>query len=902
LPTPEKCGQVLLGNILGLSGLATAGSGQATESYYSVPIKSKKTITDDGCVLQIRLFPDDFYFWLTVTRRCGDELPDLVSERSFTSENLATQAYERESQKLDQSHGASTHYQFAPGQTPAEPPKVPNLTAPQDAAAQATPLWVVQNQWNLEWEQRYAQWVTSEVDNGFFLEHGIATDCADVVYAVRWIFARQFGLPVKATIDGDVAFTQNSKKAEWASLPTAEHWAEDQRFRAALEYLMKMTYTRTLPDDTVPVAINEANLKPGIIYLTLSSVSGHAQLLSRVDPKETPFLRFVSSTVPREVRELDGHGFWVSRQPTSDEGFRRFVWPHLTKKSEMPGYSTEQYKLSFLRKYLSFSQAVFDRLGVKFDLVRRFSEGTLSMEQLLTERSSIVVQAQQVCGREGACPPGSRDEDSYSTHSRDRRMRELLQHIDLIASECQFRGLDQCDKDRQRRIEVWTMNNGEQDMSVGVVTSVLRAGLIDSEATSSISARWGTDVPALVAKIVSRKEYLQKKRQEIINQHTNAGAPCEEDPERCAPGSENFRRWTTASIDIELLRLAEFRDNYCLFAWGCASLDSLLKERGLDLELESLRMLASDPRTGYQQRTERIALIKTTDASELARATQVIQAHWPKSRVTDIAPVRGHWLVYSRDRVGVVLAGNQKTEIEQSDLKVVAKAPAKGEIRWARWVGESIVLIERSDYSMLVDAETNKKLGLVEVPDSSKTHSPCLWFAVSEQIYDCTQGYLRRGAVDQESLTMIASQNGIEHARITGLIGADARSWYVEVKGCIRVEGCAVDHQVGYVRVNKRTGAATEFFATTAIESQDMAWFEEQLGASGRLSVIAIPEAMGTIAVYETKNAESYEPVLSKVVDPWLTLWMRRNAWGPHLGIADRESKYVLRNSESRDR
>ncbi|HRK01545.1 MAG TPA: hypothetical protein PLH57_02680, partial [Oligoflexia bacterium] len=206
------------------------------------------------------------------------------------------------------------------------------------------------------------------------------------------------------------------------------------------------------------------------------------------------------------------------------------------------------------------------------------------------------------------------------------------------------------------------------------------------------------------------------------------------------------------------------------------------------------------------------------------------------------------------------------------------------------------------DYSMLVDAETNKKLGLVEVPDSSKTHSPCLWFAVSEQIYDCTQGYLRRGAVDQESLTMIASQNGIEHARITGLIGADARSWYVEVKGCIRVEGCAVDHQVGYVRVNKRTGAATEFFATTAIESQDMAWFEEQLGASGRLSVIAIPEAMGTIAVYETKNAESYEPVLSKVVDPWLTLWMRRNAWGPHLGIADRASKYVLRNSESRDR
>lgn len=74
-------------------------------------------------------------------------------------------------------------------------------------------IWPVTQQWNMEWESRYANWIESEVNSDYFIEHQFATDCADVALALRWIFARDNGLPAGNKLAGSGnLFTQSSVK------------------------------------------------------------------------------------------------------------------------------------------------------------------------------------------------------------------------------------------------------------------------------------------------------------------------------------------------------------------------------------------------------------------------------------------------------------------------------------------------------------------------------------------------------------------------------------------------------------------------------------------------------------------------------------------------------------------
>ena len=83
-------------------------------------------------------------------------------------------------------------------------------------------------------------------------------DCADVPYAVRWIYARIAHLPAAATTkDGQLI---GHWSTEWGKLPTHPEWHKDLRFRKALLHMLSETTTRTLPLDTYPVRIDPDSL------------------------------------------------------------------------------------------------------------------------------------------------------------------------------------------------------------------------------------------------------------------------------------------------------------------------------------------------------------------------------------------------------------------------------------------------------------------------------------------------------------------------------------------------------------------------------------------------------------------------------------------------------------------
>src|SRR3989338_7894754 len=86
-------------------------------------------------------------------------------------------------------------------------------------------LWTAEKTWDLEAEKKYQEWVAANLNEDFFFNLGIKTDCADIAYMLRWIFARIYKYPMGSTLAGSGAlFTHESMKAEWRNLKTDPEW------------------------------------------------------------------------------------------------------------------------------------------------------------------------------------------------------------------------------------------------------------------------------------------------------------------------------------------------------------------------------------------------------------------------------------------------------------------------------------------------------------------------------------------------------------------------------------------------------------------------------------------------------------------------------------------------------
>jgi hypothetical protein len=307
-------------------------------------------------------------------------------------------------------------------------------------------VWKVEDRrWTVEEEMQYGKWVEENITEDFFIRHKIPIDCADVPYAVRWIYSRIAHLPAAAS-------TKNGKlighwSTEWGKVPTHSEWFKDLRFRKALLHILSETTTRTLPFDTYPIRIDPDSVTPGTIFFITEShsgVIGHVIL----DGSSLHPLQTWEATSPVKLQKMSERDFLSTRpESTIYSGLVRFRWPTLNHGKwkylpveEHPFFSLEQYSGSFSEGYADFVEAVSKRIDTNdydpWDKMEKVLDFTV---QYIRERVPIVLEGHRRCQKR-KCPEGSDLWEIHSTSNRDGRIILLMDHLRHLI---EMNGLDQ---------------------------------------------------------------------------------------------------------------------------------------------------------------------------------------------------------------------------------------------------------------------------------------------------------------------------------------------------------------------------------------------------------------------------------------------------------------------------
>jgi len=299
-------------------------------------------------------------------------------------------------------------------------------------------VWQVgDRQWTVEEEENYGKWVETNLTEDFFIRYKIPIDCADVPYAIRWIYARIAHLPAAATTKEGQFIGHWS--TEWKDLPTHSEWHKDQRFRKALLHMLTETTTRTLPLDTYPVRIAPDSITPGTVFFVTESHSG---VIGRVilNGSHAHPLQTWEATLPARIQKMNHRNFLSPRpESTIYSGLVKFRWPVFQKGrweylpvKEHPFYSEEQYASNFYEGYADFVEAVARRIDpTNYNPVEKVDKLMGTITRYLLERVPIVLAGHQRC-RKGGCPEGSTLWEIHSTPGRDGMIVLLMDHLSQI--------------------------------------------------------------------------------------------------------------------------------------------------------------------------------------------------------------------------------------------------------------------------------------------------------------------------------------------------------------------------------------------------------------------------------------------------------------------------------------
>ena len=322
--------------------------------------------------------------------------------------------------------------------SPAEK-KVLSPLRPEDSMNESPDqVWEVgDRRWTIKEERQFEKWVEENITEDFFIRYRIPTDCADAVYAIRWIYTRINHLPAAATTKEGKLIGHWS--TDWKHLPTHPEWDQDERFRAALLYLLPKTWTGTLPLDTYPVRISPDSITPGTLFLMTES---HTGVIGKIffDGSTAHPLQTWESALPVKVQKLSSKYFFMGTpQIKNGSGLVKFRWPvsengewkYLPAK-EHPFYSEEQYASGFCKGYADFVEAVARRIDpVNYAPMEKLVKVMGTTTRLLKERVPIVLEAYQGC-LNGGCPEGSEWWELHTTAGRDETIVLLMDHLSQI--------------------------------------------------------------------------------------------------------------------------------------------------------------------------------------------------------------------------------------------------------------------------------------------------------------------------------------------------------------------------------------------------------------------------------------------------------------------------------------
>lgn len=293
-------------------------------------------------------------------------------------------------------------------------------------------VWTDVNQWSPAVEARYSDWVRAEWRTDFFSRrtlpngqsnpyYGLRVDCADTVYSMRIIFAYENKLPFVVQDPTASGKTISNKMSRW------DGQSEINRVRNFLFFIYNTMSTRSLPNDTYPVAINRTAVRSGGLMLTTKK-NHHSWTIKEILPIGVPYLVYNSvvgansgyGLSERQSWPNPGWVFETDSTPAGNAGFRdwrpatfinRPVW-------EVPGYSEEQYKVP-LNKWVRYAQT---RLALSNEtdeqLVNRLLKTTC---EGLQGRVTSIKEGVDYLKSNNSCMNYA-TYDTYSTPNRDRRI------------------------------------------------------------------------------------------------------------------------------------------------------------------------------------------------------------------------------------------------------------------------------------------------------------------------------------------------------------------------------------------------------------------------------------------------------------------------------------------------
>jgi hypothetical protein len=415
-------------------------------------------------------------------------------------------------------------------------------------------VWEVTQEWTIDWENKYSHWVTENFDANFFVKYNIETDCADVAFALRWIFARIHGLPAANTLAGSlVIFSQDSFRKEWLSLKRDPIWYKDEVFLAALKYILRGAFTGTLLIDGYPIEISRETFLVGTIHLQ----GGHTMVISEIDYEsvgDAP-IKKLSSTMPPMVRVLMDE-MMIDAEATAETsgGFIRLRWPkkingkwELVEKENMPFFSREQYTEEFLGDHGHFTLAVIDRLGIDFIPKRIVDRSLEGIQESLKQRSNIVNLGYEFCSQNN-CSEGTQAYEDHSTPSRDKRLLGLFEGLFSTAEALSVLDsslLDYLETELNKRF--FTVE--DKLFPLKTWHTIFLNFYFSYHPEDTIPERWGLDADS-IQRVIS-KRFTRYQTQREIKLRESLVCTSGND---CSRGSQKWRDLNTFELDRKIKR------------------------------------------------------------------------------------------------------------------------------------------------------------------------------------------------------------------------------------------------------------------------------------------------------------------------------------------------------------
>ncbi len=428
-------------------------------------------------------------------------------------------------------------------------------------------IWEATQQWSDEWEDKFSAWISENVNEEFFVQYGISTDCADAVLGMRWIFSRIHGLPVANHISiSSQLFTNLSMPKDWRKISKAQVWHEDRLFMTALNYVMKLASTRTMLLDSYPVALTKKGLQVGSFVLTESEDSNHVKIISEnnfSDPTDLPLFT-LASTVPRKVRLLVREVITDQGWPVAGEkSFLKFRRPivsngsvYLQSKQSHADYSLEQFDSALREEEPIFIKFLLGRLKESYDPQNLVELALVDILEYTQQRIEVVQEGAEFCQRND-CSAGTANWDAWSTPSRDKKLKDKFSNIDLLTSQFEDFAPGLVEKWMKAQSET-KVSILEYSLSLKTIRYLLENGYASSEPSDTVEKRWGIDLEDTASNLIASIVELLEQRKEIIESQWEVCSPND-----CFAKTAKWLSWNTFKVDEELLNKYDSLNNLC---------------------------------------------------------------------------------------------------------------------------------------------------------------------------------------------------------------------------------------------------------------------------------------------------------------------------------------------------